>query len=313
MNLRVTLAAGAAVLCAATAALAEYPEKQINLIVPFEPGGGTDITARMVQPGLEKVLGQKLVIRNLEGAGGTVGATQLSKMAPDGYSIGYMPIGTMTTQPHIRKTSYNADSWEPICMVLSDAVSVLVNPEKSGIASMDDLQAAASGGNRIISAGPPPGSLPHIGQAALAKAYDLNFKYVPYQGGGPTAKALTAGDVQVFINTPNFAKRFEFTPLALLAPERHPDFPDLPTTAELGGPEMDISIWFGLFAPAGTDPAIVQKLSDSCGEVVQSDEFQELASSRGNSAKYMASSEFEAFFRAEFEANAGLLSDAGLN
>ncbi len=309
---RTYLAAAVATAVIAGAAFAEYPDKQINLIVPFEPGGGTDITARMVQPGLEKLLGQKLVIRNLEGAGGTVGATQLSQMDPDGYSIGYMPIGTMTTQPHIRKTSYNADSWEPICMVISDAVSVLVNPEHSGINSMDELIGAASGGNQLISAGPPPGSLPHIGQAALAKSYGLNFKYVPYKGGGPTAKALTAGDVDVFINTPNFAKRFEFTPLALMAPERHPDFPDLPTTAELGGPEMDISIWFGLFAPAGTDSAIVQKLSDVCGEVVNSMEFTSLASERGNSPKYLAAQDFKTFFQAEFDTNAELLSDAGL-
>ncbi|MEM7461934.1 MAG: tripartite tricarboxylate transporter substrate binding protein [Pseudomonadota bacterium] len=310
--LKTFLAAATSVALSATVAIAEYPEKPIDLIVPFEPGGGTDITARMVQPGLEAALGQKLVIRNLEGAGGTVGATQLSKMPSDGYSIGYMPIGTMTTQPHIRRTSYNADSWEPICMVISDAVSILVNPDKSGIKSLEELVSAASGGNQLISAGPPPGSLPHIGQAALASAYGLDFKYVPYKGGGPTAKALTAGDVDVFINTPNFAKKFEFTPLALMAPARHPDFPDLPTTAELGGPEMDISIWFGLFAPAGTDSAIIQKLSDACGEVVNSDAFKSTASERGNSAKYLSAEEFRTFFRNEFDANAELLSKAGL-
>lgn len=310
--MKILTTTAAIVLAFGNAAWAEYPEKSINLIVPFEPGGGTDITARMVQPGLEKVLGQQLIIRNLEGAGGTVGASQLADMSPDGYSIGYMPIGTMTTQPHIRKTSYNADSWEPICMVISDAVSVLVNPSESGINSMDELIAASSNGNQLISAGPPPGSLPHIGQAALAKEYSLNFKYVPYKGGGPTAKALTAGDVQVFINTPNFAKKFEFTPLALMAPERHPDFPELPTTQELGGPAMDISIWFGLFAPAGTDASIIEKLSTACGEVVNSDEFKSVTSERGNSAKYLSASEFKSFFRSQYQENEKLLSEAGL-
>ena len=101
-------------------------------------------------------------MRNISGAGGTVGATQLASARPDGYTIGFMPIGTMTTQPHLRKVAYNADSWAPICRLVKDPMSVLVAPN-SGMNSMKDVIARSTGGKQLRSAGPPPGSLPHIG------------------------------------------------------------------------------------------------------------------------------------------------------
>ena len=103
----------AAAAVAACAAHADYPDRAINMLVPFGAGGGTDVPARFFAAELEKILGQNIIVSNVEGAGGTVGATQLSQADPDGYNLGFLPVGTTTTQPHLKKTSYNADSWTP--------------------------------------------------------------------------------------------------------------------------------------------------------------------------------------------------------
>ena len=132
------------ILLCASAASAEYPDRTINVLVPFGAGGGTDVPARFFALEMEEILGQNIVVSNVEGAGGTVGATQLSQAEGDGYSLGFMPVGTMTTQPHLKKTSYNADSWTPVCMV-SQGPFYLVVAEDSPIETVDDYIAAANG------------------------------------------------------------------------------------------------------------------------------------------------------------------------
>ena len=115
----------AGLVLTASAAFAEYPERTINMLVPFGAGGGTDVPARFFAAELEGILGQNIVVSNVEGAGGTVGATQLSQAEANGYNLGFLPVGTTTTQPHLKRTSYNADSWTPICMV-SQGCSFLI-------------------------------------------------------------------------------------------------------------------------------------------------------------------------------------------
>ena len=160
---------------AAGAALADYPEKSIEVLVPFNAGSGPDASFRMLQPELEEILGQPLVVRNVGGAGGTVGAAQFATQAADGYYLAFMPVGTTTTQPHLRDVAYDDTSFEPICMTIQDPMAVSVSPD-AGIDSMDGLIAKAGEGT-VTAGGPPPGSLPHIGQAAVAAAYGIDFKY----------------------------------------------------------------------------------------------------------------------------------------
>ena len=146
MKIRNALTGLAALALTAGAAWAEYPERTINVIVPFVAGGGTDVPARFFAQELEDILGQNVVVSNVDGAGGTIGATQLSEADPDGYNLFFAPVGTMTTQPHMRKTSYNADSWTPICMV-SQGPYYLVVGKDSGIETFDDYLDLAKAGN----------------------------------------------------------------------------------------------------------------------------------------------------------------------
>lgn len=304
-----TLAAGFAM--STIAALAEYPEKNLTMIVPFSAGGGTDTVARIAVPGMEKQLDTTIVVKNVAGAGGTIGASELAATTPDGYTIGFMPVGTMTTQPHLRKVPYNADSWEPICRLVKDPMSVLVAPD-SKIKSMEDLVAMSTNGNQLKSGGPPPGSLPHIGQAAMANAYGLDLKYVPHEGGGAVAKSLLGGQIDVFTDLAGNAEKFGLVNIALLGTERHPQFPDLPTTKELGGPELDYSIWFGMFAPAGTPDDIMAKLSKACGDMAATPEYLKAMEDAKRSVAYMGTDEFEEFFVAQFNTNGSLLEAIGM-
>jgi len=256
---------------------------------------------------MEEQLGVPIVVQNVEGAGGVIGATQLARADADGYQLGLMPFGPVTTQPHLRQTDYDSESWTTICRVVSNPMAVLVAPD-SGMVTFEDLIERASGEEAVLTAGPAPGSLPHVAQAALGQAYDLNFRYVPHEGAAAVATSLLGGQVDVFIDIASNAERLGLTPLALLAEERHPSFPDLPTVAELGGPPLDYAVWYGVFAPAGLDEAVANRLSEACGTAVDDPEFQERMTAQGHTIAYLGATDFSAFFASQYQTAGELLS-----
>ncbi|MEM7023706.1 MAG: tripartite tricarboxylate transporter substrate binding protein [Pseudomonadota bacterium] len=296
-------------LALAGPALAEYPERTINMMIPFSAGGGTDVPGRFFAAEMEKILDTNIVVSNVTGAGGTVGATQLSKAEPDGYSLGFMPVGATTTQPHLRKTSYNADSWDPICLVAQGPLYVTVLDD-SPIQSIDDLIEKAQTG-RVVTGGPPPGSLPHIAQAAVALAYDVNFAYLPHEGINEVAKSMLGGRVDMAVWFADAKERFGLRPLAILDSERSAEFPDVPTLAELGHP-VESFVWFGFFAPAGTPEDVLDKLSGACEQAVASESFVDNMAKAKRLVRYMPRDEFAAFFKSQYENNGDLLKQAGL-
>ena len=175
----------AGLVLTASTAFAEYPERTINMLVPFGAGGGTDVPARFFAAEMEGILGQNIVVSNVEGAGGTVGATQLSQAEPSGYNLGFLPVGTTTTQPHLKRTSYDADSWIPICMV-SQGPFYLVVAEDSSIKTVDDYIAMANG-DGLKFAGAGPGSMAHVAQLTLDNKLGVTTQYIPTKGGGDIA------------------------------------------------------------------------------------------------------------------------------
>jgi len=256
-----------------------------------------------------EILGVNLVVSNVDGAGGTIGATQLSEADADGYSLGFMPVGTTTTQPHIKKTSYGADSWEPICLVAQDPQYVAVLGD-SEIETLDDLIAKA-GEEGVVTGGPPPGSLPHIGQAAVANAYGVSFDYIPHEGIPAAAQSMMGGRIDMVVALPDAVTNFELKPLAILAAERSEDFPDVPSIHELGH-EITSAVWFGFFAPAGTPEDVVETLSGACDAAVATDSFAENMASANRNIRYMPRGEFSEFFAQQFGQNGQMLADTGV-
>lgn len=299
----------AAMLIAGSTAWADYPERTINMMVPFSAGGGADVPARFLAAELERILDVNIVVSNVTGAGGTIGATQLAFANPDGYSLGFMPIGTTTVQPHLRMTDYDGDSWEPICMVAQGPLYVTVL-EESPIRSIDDLIARARSSD-VVTAGPPPGSIPHIAQAAVANAYGVQFRYIPHEGINEVAQSMLGDRVHMTVWFGDATTRFGLRPLAILDTERSTEFPDVPTLAELGRPVVSF-VWFGFFAPRGTPDDVIDTLSNGCDEAVRKPSFIENMTNANRLIRYMPTAEFRDFFARQYEDNGRLLREIGI-
>ncbi len=293
----------------ANAALAEYPERAISVVVPFGAGGGTDVPARFFAAEMEKILGQNIVVSNVEGAGGTVGATQLSRADADGYSLGFLPVGTTTTQPHLKRTKYNADSWSPVCMV-SQGPFYLVVKDDSPIKTLDDFIARAKG-DGIKFAGAGPGSMAHVAQLTLGNKLGVDTQYIPTKGGGDIATEIDGGRADATAWFSDFDSKFGWRALAVMDSQRSAQHPDVPTFAELGY-DTQVSVWFGFFAPAGTPQDIVGKLSDACAQAVETEAFKSNMAGANRLVRYMPRDEFTPFFKQAFDLNGQLLKEAGL-
>mgnify|MGYP001814243166 FL=1 len=299
------------VACAmAMPAMAEYPDKDVKLIVPYGAGGGTDTAARLIQPQMEKMLGSNLIVVNMPGAGGTIGATNFAQTKPDGYTVAFLPAGTAVVQPHLRKLEYNETSFEPICRTIQEPVAIMVGPE-SEYQSLDQLVAAAKEG-KISAAGSAPGSFPHIGAVLFEKNYDVKVKYVPHEGGAKSARSVLGGQVDMLVDNIGLAAKFGLKPLAVLSEERAESMPDVQTIDELNGPPIRLSIWWGLFAPAGTPKEILDKLSTACSEASASQEYIDSVVAAKKTPNFLGSEEFKALFLEQYKANATLFQEIGL-
>ncbi|MBL6927941.1 MAG: tripartite tricarboxylate transporter substrate binding protein [Rhodospirillales bacterium] len=291
-------------------AVAEYPDKDIKLIVPYGAGGGTDTAARLIQPHLEKVLGSNLIVVNMPGAGGTIGATNFAQTKADGYTLAFLPAGTAVVQPHLRKLQYNESSFEPVCRTIQEPVAIMVGPE-SEYTTLDKLMAAAKAG-KVSAAGSAPGSFPHIGAVLVQKNYDVKIKYVPHEGGAKSARSVLGGKVDMLVDNIGLAAKFGIKALAVLSDKRAKSMPDVPTIDELGGPPIRLSIWWGLFAPAGTSAAVLDKLASACAEAGTSSAYISSVKAANKTPNFLGAGKFKALFLEQYKANATLFQEIGL-
>lgn len=299
-----------ALAVAAGPALADFPEKDITLIVPYGAGGGTDTAARLIQPHLEEILDTSLIVTNMPGAGGTVGATNFASSRTDGYTLAFLPAGTTVLQPHLRRLDYDDESFTPICMTIQDPVALMVGPD-SPYDSVDALIAAAKE-TTLTAAGAAPGSFSHIGQLLLGRAHDVKFRYVPHDGGAAAARSVLGGQVDLVTDNANLVQKFGLKPLALMAETSGEGVADMPTMGDLGGDAIDLSIWYGLFAPAGTPDEVVERLSAACEEATSRDTYKQSVRDAGSVASYKNAADFDTFFHDEYRKNADLFEEIGL-
>ena len=290
-------------------AWAEYPERAVTVMVPFAAGGGADVPARFLAVELEKELGQSVIVTNVVGAGGTVGATQLADSNADGYNLGFMPVGTTTTQPHLRGTSYNDESFTPICLVASGPFYLVVSPD-SDIKSWADFAAKAQG-EGITFTGAAPGSLAHVTSVALGQMFGAEIAYLPTSGGGEAVNEVMGGRADATAWFSDFDVQFGLNALAIFAPERSEIHPDVPTSGEEGHP-ADIAVWMGLFAPAGTPEDVIAKLDGACEAAVGSEGFVGNMTEANREIRHLNAADFDTFFHEAYQANGELLRSAGL-
>jgi tripartite-type tricarboxylate transporter receptor subunit TctC len=258
---------GAAILpSVAPLALAQsYPSRPVNVIVPFPPGGNTDIMARALQNEMSKALSQTMVIINKPGAAGTLGLIELSRAAPDGYTLALTPNNPLTAQPHVQKLPYAMESFRYVCLTYF-APYVLIAGPQAPFKSFGEFVAFAKAKPEILIYGHAGlASQPHLGMLAVLKAIGADGLGVPFTGAGPMAQALLSGTVMVITETPAVAAASILPVLAALSDARIPSLADVPTMTELGYPAASFTAG-GLIAPAGTSTAALGTLESACAQ-----------------------------------------------
>jgi tripartite-type tricarboxylate transporter receptor subunit TctC len=293
----------------------EYPYKPIRMIVPYPPGGGTDVIARIVQERLSQGLGQPIIIDNRGGAGGAVGTEVVAKSAPDGYTI-LFTLSSHTINPVFYKLSFDTErDFAPISLVASLPQIIVANPAVP-VHTMQELIAAAKAQpGRFNFASVGNGSPSHIAGELLKLKAGIDLVHIPYKGGGPALADTLAGQVQFMIVSIPAAmsqvKSGRLRPLAVTTLKRSPAAPDIPTVAEATGiADYEVDSWYAMFAPAKTPPAIVARLQQEIARVVHLPEIMEKLLQQGADGVGGSSADLDRVVKSELHKWEAVVRDA---
>jgi len=301
----------AAALGAADASAQSYPSRPINMIVPFPPGGNTDIMARALQNEISRTLGQTVVTINKGGAAGTLGMIDLVRAAPDGYTIALTPNNPMTAQPHVQKLPYAIDSFRYICLTYYAPYVLMAGPQAPFKTFEEFVGFAKAKPENLIYGHPGVASQPHLGMLAVLKAISAEALGVPFTGAGPMAHALLSGTVMAITETPAVAQASNLPVLAALSEARITALPDVRTMKELGYPASAFTAG-GVLAPASTPVATVNILEKACAAATASAEYKAIAARLNVDARYLSGDDFRKLFEADSAENAEAIRRAGL-
>ena len=307
-------------LCAlllATAAQAQpYPTRPIKIIVPFGPGGFTDVAARILQKELAPAIGQSIIIENKPGAGSTIGTAEVSKAQPDGYTL-VMISTAHVISPHL----YKSMPYDPIkdftpVMKLAEGPYVLVVHPSLGVNSVRELIALAkSKPNTVDNASSGNGSAQHLVGALFVTMAGAPLSHVPYKGSSQAMNDVLGGIVKVsFVGVPNALPNLnsgKIKALAVSTRKRYDDLPDVPTLDEAGVKGYDATIWLGLLAPPGTPRDIVDKLNTSITKILSTPEAKKLMASAGVDVATSSPEEFQKLMQSELDRWGKVVKETG--
>lgn len=280
------LACGAALLAPALQAQTAYPDKPVRFIVPYPPGGGTDVIARIVQNRFQTALGQPIVIENKGGAGGSVGTEMAAKSAPDGYTV-LFTLSSHTINPAIfPKLNFDTlKDFEPVGLVAS-LPQILVTGTQfpaNTVAEMTAMAKAKPGTVSFASVG--NGSPGHLAGELQALRTGVQLTHIPYRGGGPAVTDVMGGQVPtLWVSIPaaaQFVKTGKLKALAVSTVKRSAAFPNVPTMQEAGIADFEVDSWYAMFVPAKTPRAIIERLNKALNEVVSDPEIREKLLAQG--------------------------------
>jgi tripartite-type tricarboxylate transporter receptor subunit TctC len=273
MRVLAALVTGLSLLWPAVAGAQDFPNRQIRLIVPFPPGGPNDIIARLVGQRMSELIKQPVVIDNRGGQAGVLGTDTVAKASPDGYTIGIVSASALVISPTMETVPYNvARDFAPVTLVTTvpEMLVVAGNVPAKNMAELVALAKAQPGKLNFASAG--VGGLPHLAGELFKLTTGINIVHVPYRGAAPAINDLLGQQVQMtFLDLPVLLPHLKagtIRAIALGAPERAPTAPDVPTTAEVGMPDLLVLNWYGMVAPAGTPENIVANLSRITNEAM---------------------------------------------
>jgi tripartite-type tricarboxylate transporter receptor subunit TctC len=315
----ITLVGGAAMMMPRAASAAEtFPTRPIRLIVPYPPGGGTDIIARVLGEKLRASLGQPIVVDNRGGAGGILGTEVAAKAAPDGYTLALVPTSHVINPGVYAKLPYDtAKDFAPVTMVASAAILMAVNPSVPAKTLKDFVEAAKARPQALANFGSAGvGTVFHLTGELFNQLSGLMLQHVPYRGGGPVVAALLAGEIPLAFETmltlqPHI-KAGTLRGLAVTSARRSSQLPDVPTTAEAGFPQLVADNSYALFAPARTPAQIIARLHDAAAAALALPEVRDKVREQGAEVIGSSSADLAAYVGTEIQKWTALARQAGV-
>ena len=306
MRRRVLLAGALAIPVAAsgpTRAQGKYPERPIKIIVPFPPGGGVDLTARLLMEPLSKELGQTIVIENKGGAGGLIGVTAMAQSAPDGYTLAVTGVSSMSAGPHLRGDKLPFDPMKfahitrlvrmPLILAVKNDLPARTLPEFMQLASRTEIRWASGG----------IGTSQHLAGELFAQMSGLKMVHVPYRGTGPALNDLAGGVVDAYFGDPatlGIIKSGKARAMAVTSPDRWPPLPDAPSLGE-AVKGYEAWNWYGLDAPPGTPEPVIEQLAAAVRKVMAEPDVKKKYDDNGLHPANLSRAEYVAFIKRDSE------------
>ena len=304
-------------LLPALAAAQDFPSKPIKLIVPFPPGGPNDIVARVVGQRMSELVRQPIVIENRSGQAGVLGTDAVAKAAPDGYTIGIVSASSLVINPFMEKTPYDvAKDIAPVTLnvTVPEMLVVASNVPANNMAELIALAKAQPGKLNFASAG--IGGLPHLAGELFKLTAKIDIVHVPYRGAAPAINDLLGQQVQMtFLDLPVILPQIKagtLRPIALGAPKRSPTAPDVPTTAEVGMPDLLIENWYGMIGPAGLPRDVLDRINRVAVEAMSDPSVQDKLADQGLTLVPQTPEQFRSFIAAESVKWAKVIKDSGV-
>ena len=318
MRIARTLVAGLSLLLLPSLAAADdFPAKPIRLIVPFPPGGPNDIIARVVGQRMSELVKQPIIIDNRGGQAGVLGTDAVAKSNPDGYTIGIVSASALVISPTMEKVAYDAQKdFAPVTLVATvpEMLVVATNVPANNMNELVTLAKAQPGKLNFASAG--TGGLPHLAGELFKLTAKIDIVHVPYRGAAPAINDLLGQQVQMtFLDLPVILPQIKagtLRPIALGAKARAPTAPDVPTTAEVGMPDLLIQNWYGMIAPAATPSAVVATLNRIANQAMADPSVKEKMADQGLTLAGDTPEQFREFIGAETKKWANVIKDAGV-
>jgi tripartite-type tricarboxylate transporter receptor subunit TctC len=308
----------AALLFPLAASAQNYPDKPIHLIVPFPPGGVADIIARPIAEKLTTALGQSVIVENRGGATGTIGASYVARSAPDGYTLLLGTTNEIAMSPTLYATlPYDPNKdFAPVAIVAQFPNVLVVGPTVKA-ATLADLTAQAKAKPKNLTfASSGQGSTNHLTAELYQNEAGVQVTHIPYKGGGPALVDLTGGHVDaMFATLPSavtLIKAGKLHALAVTGENRSAALPDVPTAKESGLPGVVVTTWNGVIAPAGTPPAVINKLAQALKDAVADPGIQQKLSAVGAEPMYTPPQEFTGIIRDDYARWSALIKKAGI-
>ena len=315
LKLSAAAVASGAVIRRASAQAANWPTRPVKLIIPYAPGGASDIIGRPWADVLSQSFGQQFVIENRGGAAGMIGVEAASKAAPDGYTFLLTPSAAMSVLPLLRQTPYDPKkNFVPVARI-GDSVSGFVMHPSTGLKTMKDtVEYAKKNPGKLVYGSAGLGSIQHMRIEMLKYRAGIDILHVPYRGAGDALNDLLAGQIQMMneINVLPHAKAGKLNLLCMNSPDRSPEFPDTPTLTEAGYPNSDLPSWYALWAPVGVPADIVDKLHTRVVEIMKTEAMQQKLRQISGAPRIQTREQMAQFLTDDMKNNAELIKAANV-